>query len=146
MHVRTRGVLHRHAQGGRVLGVQLEDVADLDAAHQFKGAAVVRRLIPGGHVAQVRDARDFAHIALPIRAHQVLVLFVGAADEAGQGGGAVIDNDGKRQIDRADAADADAERGLDLVLRRKGQRAAHAVDARGLRGVELVVAAQHQRH
>ena len=131
--------IHRFA----VLGAELEDVADLDAAPDQQFAAAVRTGVTGDHVAKVGNFRHRA-VALPVGAGEMEAVAIGAADEIGQCGGCPVGDHRQRQPDGTQGARATADGGANLGFRRHAQGAGHRHEFLCLDGVELVVSAQYQ--
>jgi hypothetical protein len=76
--MRARPIEERGAHRLRVLGAQLEDVADLDDAGAFEVALALRARIASARLAQVAERRLRHHLEADARA--VVVGLVGAGD------------------------------------------------------------------
>ena len=70
--------------GFAVLGTQLKDVPDLDAAPDDEPAVAVRAGVAGDHVADVRGGRGRT-VPLPVGPGQVVAVAIGPAHEIGAG-------------------------------------------------------------
>src|SRR3990172_7515477 len=143
-------VEHRGVQLLAVLGAELEDVADLDAAADAEGAAAFARAGIGAGVAldDLADVGDdgLGRIASPVDVHKVLAVYICAADEARKPRGRLIGDHGNLEAHRADGAGLAAGGQLDLAGREEHERFRHLRELRGLDLVQLVIAAQHERN
>src|SRR5690606_5634566 len=109
------------AHGLAVLAAQLEDMPDPATALAHRLAVSSRAGIPFDPVRQVGHL-VVTGIASPVDAGQVLAVLIGAADEVGQMGRAVVGNDLDVHADRTDGARLAAQRLLDLRFAGEGQR------------------------
>ena len=126
------GGVHRLA----VLGAELEDVADLDAAADGKFPAAVALAGVGAgvaldHLAQV-GADRLGQVAAPVHINKVFAVDVGAADEIGHARRRFVGDDRDLEPDRADGAGFAAGGELDFAGREEHQRFGHLRQLRGL--------------
>src|SRR5579859_3426390 len=140
---------HADLHGLGVLGAELEDVADLDAALHLQAVPAVDAAVAGGDLAQVRPLAD-ADVALDVHAAQVGVVDVGAGVHAAPAAprliaqGLVRDDGVIGDADRAQAAGQRAQGVADLVRQGRADRVrAGGVDELLL--VQRVVAAQQDQ-
>ena len=90
-HFGAAGVQHARLHGLAVLGAELEDVADFDAALDIERAAAVGTRIAGLGVAQIGDL-GLDGVAAPVHAGQMMAPLIGAADEIREHGRRSIDD------------------------------------------------------
>src|SRR5438552_2737405 len=125
-----------------MLGPQLEDVADLDAAHDLQPPFAIRARVAGDDLAQIGDLRRLGKVPAEVDPGQVEPLFVRPAHEiAHRGDGAVGDHLDVLRPDRADVAPLALQGGLDFRVGGKAERADQLLR---LELVQVVVAAQQQ--
>ena len=101
--------------GLAVLGAELEDVADFDAALDGERAIAIGTDVAFAYLANV-GAAVVAALAAPIGVHEVLAVTVGAAHEVHQVHHTVICYDGYLEANRADAAWQAAKHRLNLAV------------------------------
>src|ERR1700691_1084588 len=100
---------HADLHGLGVLGAELEDVADLDAAFHFQAVPAVEAQIAGGDLAQVGPLAD-VDVALDVHPAQVGVVEVGAGVHAAPTAQRLVSDDREStDPDRAQAARQRAE-------------------------------------
>src|SRR5580658_2384963 len=136
---------HQRLHGLAVLPAELEDMADLDATGELQSSLAGRARVAFHDVAQV-GGRDLLHVAVPVHAGEVLVVRVRAADEIGERERAVIGVHAALEADRTHRARVGGGRRAYPLGARHPQGAKDAGELLRLDGVQLVVAAQHQRH
>ena len=102
-----------------VLGAQLEDVADLDAAAEFERPLAVGRRIALDHVADVGDGGRWRQVAAEIDAGEVEAFLVGAADHVAHHGDTAVGHHLAGEADRADVAGLAAQRFDDFFVARE---------------------------
>src|SRR5580704_10445561 len=106
---------HPDLHGLGVLGAELEDVADLDAALHLQAVPAVDALIAGGDLAQVRPLAD-VDVAFDVHAAQVGVIDVRAGVHAAPTAQRLVRDDRViADADRAQAAGQRAQGIADLV-------------------------------
>ncbi len=105
-----------------ILGAQLENVADFDAATQFERALAVGRRITRDDIADVGHGLGQRQVATEIDAGEVIAFFVGTAYAVAHGGDAAVGDDFARKADRADVAGLAAERGDDFLVAGEAER------------------------
>ncbi len=118
-------------------------MADLDAARDREIALAVGRRIAGDHLADIGDAIGLAAIAAEIDAAQVVIDFVGTADEVAHHGDRAIGDQRHVGWDphRPQVAGCAAGRGRDLRVACPA-KSLESVELSDLDLVEAVVAAQ----
>ena len=131
--------------GLSVPGAQLEDVADFNASLDLQLALAVGAGVAFGHAAQILDTAQGA-IPLPVYPGEVKVIPVGPASEVRHAGGAAIDDGGNLQAHRAQRTEAGTACGAGLLFAGHAQRGGNPGQFLCLDRVQLVVAAQNQRH
>ncbi len=96
-----------------ILGAQLEDMADFDAAADVERALAVGAQVAGDDIADVGNHGRLRQIAAPVDTGVMLAVLVCAADEIAGGGRRAVDNHGKASgvfhIERAERSEPGIE-------------------------------------
>ncbi len=87
---------------------------DFDTAANFQRAVATGAGVPTDNFSNICHLKS-RNITVPQSTSQMMTVLVGAADEVGHGGGAVIYDDAHRHAYRAKRTKACAQPGLDFV-------------------------------
>src|SRR5476649_587996 len=131
-------------QGFAVLGAELEDMPDFNAAFDFQGAFAVRARIASHYVAQICYGRNW-QVSLPVHAEIVLVVDVGADAKVAHQFYRAVDDARQWQVQRAKRACTGADGGTQFSFGSHDQRAGNQLQVSGFDFVEFVVAPNDQR-
>src|SRR5438445_3001309 len=128
------------------MGVQVKDVADLDAAHDLEGALAVRAGVSGDNLADVADqlGLKLRQVPAPVDTCEVVTRLVGSADEIAHDCYRAISVDRESCVaDRSDVAGAALQYPFDLFVSCEPESADHLL---GLDLIQIVVATDEQHH
>src|SRR5690606_15627234 len=129
--------------GLRILGAELENMADFDTALDLQRAFAIRAGVASDDIAQILDARD-RRIAYPVGAGEVEAVFVGAAHKIRQMGRSAIDDHRHVQANRPERAGIAAGSRANLFVAGEAQRFADAGHFLGFDFIQFVIAAHDQ--